>query len=585
MAFTAQPLDGSSTPIPMSSAVPDGTNTPLAIEGGPSITTGGNTLVPVSMYIKDGNNVAQGTTTDAANAATVIGQLKQINVNLADTLADGDNLATLVTNTADLLADGDHLATIDSGIASLVTATADLLADGDNLATIATNTGNIPAKGTAAMAASTPVTIATNDTVLSELLTDTDNLAGIKTDLDSLVTNTADLLADGDFLANIPPKGTAVMTGSTPVTIATDDTQVTAIKNSVAAIPAKGTAVMTGSTPLTIATNDTVFAELLLDTDNLATIAGAISSSKAQVQLVDSAGTNVAGVDSSHNALVKVNSALPAGSALIGNVGVNDGTNTQNVLAATSASNATSAQGAALIGGADKEVSFTTSSVQAVASTDVTNYQWVCVHITTQGGSSTVTFQGSNDNSNWTSVVLVDLSNSSNGSATSTTSAAKVFHGPLPTRYFRLNVTGIASGTTAGVIEFYTMPATLHNMTVGATQSGTWTVQPGNTPNTSCWVMKSATLTGTQAANSNANTVIKNAAGTFYNATVTTTGTAGLIIYDNASTNSGTILLSIPANATVGTIYSFPGGMPAANGITSAGVTNCPAVTIAYGPA
>lgn len=66
MSFGATPVDGSSTPIPMSSAVPDGTNTPLAIEGGPSISTGGNSLVPVSMYVKDGNNLVEGATTDAA---------------------------------------------------------------------------------------------------------------------------------------------------------------------------------------------------------------------------------------------------------------------------------------------------------------------------------------------------------------------------------------------------------------------------------------------------------------------------------------------------------------------------------------
>lgn len=85
MAFTATPTDGSVTPIPMSSVVPDGTNTPLALEGGPSIATGGNTLAPVSMYVKDGNDIAQGTSTDAANANSVIGQLKQIKTNTTST--------------------------------------------------------------------------------------------------------------------------------------------------------------------------------------------------------------------------------------------------------------------------------------------------------------------------------------------------------------------------------------------------------------------------------------------------------------------------------------------------------------------
>ena len=66
MAFGQTPLDGSSTPIPMSSAVPDGTNTPLAVEGGPSKTTGGNSLAPVAVYQYDGYDVTQGTQADAA---------------------------------------------------------------------------------------------------------------------------------------------------------------------------------------------------------------------------------------------------------------------------------------------------------------------------------------------------------------------------------------------------------------------------------------------------------------------------------------------------------------------------------------
>jgi hypothetical protein len=66
MVFTATPVDGSATPIPMSSAVPDTTNTPLAIEGGPGVTTGGNTLVPVAVYLYDGYNVTHGAKADTA---------------------------------------------------------------------------------------------------------------------------------------------------------------------------------------------------------------------------------------------------------------------------------------------------------------------------------------------------------------------------------------------------------------------------------------------------------------------------------------------------------------------------------------
>jgi hypothetical protein len=67
--------------------------------------------------------------------------------------------------------------------------------------------------------------------------------------------NLAAIKADTD---KIPTKGTAAMAGSAPVTIATDDTLVSAIKNDVDKIPSKGSTTMAESTPVTIATDDTV---------------------------------------------------------------------------------------------------------------------------------------------------------------------------------------------------------------------------------------------------------------------------------------------------------------------------------------
>src|SRR5260221_14110123 len=67
MTYTPQPVDTTSpTPLPMSSVVPDGTNTPLAVEGGPSVTTGGNTNAPAAVYAYDGYNVTFGAKADAA---------------------------------------------------------------------------------------------------------------------------------------------------------------------------------------------------------------------------------------------------------------------------------------------------------------------------------------------------------------------------------------------------------------------------------------------------------------------------------------------------------------------------------------
>lgn len=80
MSFTATPVDGSATPIPMSSAVPDSTNTPLALEGGPSKSTGGNNLAPAAVYLYDGYDVTQGLQADAAvtgdNSGTISAKLR-----------------------------------------------------------------------------------------------------------------------------------------------------------------------------------------------------------------------------------------------------------------------------------------------------------------------------------------------------------------------------------------------------------------------------------------------------------------------------------------------------------------------------
>lgn len=85
-----------------------------------------------------------------------------------------------------------------------------------------------------------------------------------------------------------------------------------------------------------------------------------------------------------------------------------------------------------------------------------------------------------------------------------------------------------------------------------------------------------------QPANTVGVVVGKASSGRLWSAVVTSTGTAGLDVYDNASAATGTKLLSIPANAVVGTIYNFFWSAVASNGIVSNGVSNCPAVTFYF---
>ncbi len=82
------------------------------------------------------------------------------------------------------------------------------------------------------------------------------------------------------------------------------------------------------------------------------------------------------------------------------------------------------------------------------------------------------------------------------------------------------------------------------------------------------------------AAGTAANTVIKAASGYLARVLVTTAGTSVVLIYDNATTNSGTVIGVIPANSPAGSLLEFH--MPAANGITVDGDAQLPAITVAW---
>jgi len=121
---------------------------------------------------------------------------------------------------------------------------------------------------------------------------------------------------------------------------------------------------------------------------------------------------------------------------------------------------------------AQKNIPFNIGSAQATPWVDCGDYPWVSVHILTQGGSSTVTFQSSNDGVNAVSTALGLSSSTAASPATSTTSASVVYSGPLTARFFRLNITGIASGVTSGVIALLPTPRSLSSPGGTATVSG-----------------------------------------------------------------------------------------------------------------
>lgn len=187
-----------------------------------------------------------------------------------------------------------------------------------------------------------------------------------------------------------------------------------------------------------------------------------------------------------------------------------------------------SGQNALIVAGGRAAVPFSTGVAAAVAVTDCSNYRWVSVQITGQGTGSTVTFQASNDNSNWTNIYLRQSGTTSTAFAVSTTAAAS-FDGPLPYRYFRLNVTGISAGTTAGTVVFTTMPTVTNQVMVSGLNMSTTTPTDGVTGQGGAPTWSQGALFN--ATNWEKMRSVAGASGTSGAGIVA----AGLIAYDNAA--------------------------------------------------
>lgn len=251
------------------------------------------------------------------------------------------------------------------------------------------------------------------------------------------------------------------------------------------------------------------------------------------------------------------------------------------------------------VGNSIKTVTFTTTTVQAVGTTDAANYPYVAIQVNTQGTNSVVAFQTSNDNSTYFGQAL-QLSSSTNGSSSTQTSTGPttgLYYGSTGGRYFRLNVTGISAGTTAGVIVFSSTARGLNSFLISAAQSGTWTVQPGNTANTTPWlatINQGGTSAAVTAGNAlkveqvfsysnlatNATTTVKSGAGYLHTLVINTKGTATTAtIYDNTA-GSGTKIATVDTTlSTTAFVYdvSFATGLT----VVTAGTTPAD-LTVSY---
>lgn len=140
----------------------------------------------------------------------------------------------------------------------------------------------------------------------------------------------------------------------------------------------------------------------------------------------------------------------------------------------------------------------------------------------------------------------------------------------------------VQPGNTANTTAWLVTAQQNGSWTVTANQGGTWTVQPGNTANTTPWLMQDVAGTSggstpfhaLSAASTNT-TSVKASAGQVYGVCLSNTTASEVYfkLFDKASapvigTDAVKQTIGVPANATV--IRAFPKGLAFANGIAFA---------------
>jgi hypothetical protein len=232
-------------------------------------------------------------------------------------------------------------------------------------------------------------------------------------------------------------------------------------------------------------------------------------------------------LDTTGNLRTSVNNTVTVGTHAVTQSGtwqnqITDGTTVANV---GPASGAQTGQAYLQSGGTYREAaSLSAGSLNAdlIPSTDLSGYKWVSIQVT---GIfvGVLTFQASNDNTNFVSIALTTSNSTNAGPTVSMSSGTGIWHGPFNYRYLRVRMTTYSSGTATGTAEYYTLPG--GNNTVGAqttaAQSGTWTVQPGNTANTTPWLVNallnpSGTALNTYSVHLTSNTTTTPTASTAY---------------------------------------------------------------------
>ena len=222
--------------------------------------------------------------------------------------------------------------------------------------------------------------------------------------------------------------------------------------------------------------------------------------------------------------------------------------------------------------GLPSEVQGSASAANAdvIPSTDVSQCMDVTFQITGTF-SGTITFQASNDNTNWVSTCGLSVG-SNNSSPSSSTTSTNIWFITTPFKYFRARLTSYASGTAVGFLSgnHQTTSALTVGGNVGINTSSN-VVAPSPRTTGGCSVSRIISAASTNAAN------IKSTAGQLYHVIAynSTASVKFIKFYNKATeptvgTDTPFITLAVPANSQVAVSFASDLGVALSAGISIA---------------
>lgn len=192
------------------------------------------------------------------------------------------------------------------------------------------------------------------------------------------------------------------------------------------------------------------------------------------------------------------------------------------------------------------------------------------------GFTGTVNFEGSVDGTNFSNLLSLQMGTSTLATSVtgSTTTAIQMWETSIAgLQLLRSSITRSAGTVT---VTAYTVPISFAARTINlAALAGVLLPTFGVVP-----VAAAKSNAALAAGTGTTPVVIKASAGYLKSFVVTTTASAALSFYDNATTNSGTVLYTTASNIAAGTIIVLD--MPFANGLTVSQASGSMAATIAY---